>query len=343
MSSEPGGTRPRVLFLFPSYEDYLADSLFHGLRTLLGDRAVDYPKRAFLYDTYPPEDRARMYGRGFTLYGLLPDVPVDRERAPDRALQDGEFDLVVVGDIWRDFGTWVRIGPQLEDTRVAVLDGADHPAMYPYGPYWWRRPSWWLLPRAHRRATYFKRELRARTSFFRWYMLMPQALASRLPFGGDVRPIAFSIPAERVAGSPPPKSKQFPEHVVDPELAARLGASTSYAFERESDYYADLRAARFGVTTKKGGWETLRHYEIAASGAVPCFRDLDRKEPLCAPHGLDASNSISYASADELLEKVGEIGGERYGRLQAGALEWARRNTTTERAREFLAALGWRI
>jgi hypothetical protein len=334
---------PRILFLFPSFEDYLADSLFHGLRTTLGDRVVDYPKRDFLYNTYPPEARSRIYGRGFTLYGLLPDIPVDRDRAPYRALRLNEFDLVVIGDIWRDFGTWTEMGPQLVDTQIAILDGADHPAMYPYGPRWWRRPAWWFLPRAHRASTYFKRELTARTAVFRYFKLLPQQIAGRLPLGGDVRPIAFSIPSEKVVASLPAKTKDFAAHVVDPELADRLGATTSYAFETEAAYYADLEASRFGITTKKGGWETLRHYEIAARGAVPCFRDLDRKEPSCAPHGLDVTNSVSYGSADELLTAVREMSPERYQRLQSGALDWARSNTTVERARSFLESLGWRV
>jgi hypothetical protein len=37
----------RILMLFGDSEDYLADSLFHGLRTLLGEDAVDYPSETF--------------------------------------------------------------------------------------------------------------------------------------------------------------------------------------------------------------------------------------------------------------------------------------------------------
>lgn len=337
------GAFPRVLFLFPSFEDYLADSLFHGLRTLLGDRAVDYPKREFLYDTYPEEAHARMYGRGFTLYRTLPDLAVDRERGPYRALTQDAFDLVVIGDIWRDFGTWVELGPQLRDVPVAVLDGADHPSMYPFDPRWWRRREWFFLPRAHRRATYFKRELEGLTGFFRYYKLLPLPISGRLPLGGDVRPIAFSVPPEKVVSEPPAKTKDFATHIVDAEVARHLGAPTSYAFERESDYYADLAASRFAVTTKRGGWEAMRHYEIAARGAVPCFRDLHLKDPRCAPHGLDASNCVPYRSVEDLMAQVEGMSSGRYERLQAGALEWARRNTTVERARAFLASLGWRV
>ena len=110
-------------------------------------------------------------------------------------------------------------------------------------------------------------------------------------------------------------------------------------FDAEEDYYADLRASRFGVTTKRAGWDCLRHYELAANGCVPCFRDLDRKPGSCAPHGLDESNCVSYHDADELMAKLEAVDEDEYERLQRGALRWARANTTRERALEFLRAL----
>jgi hypothetical protein len=118
------------------------------------------------------------------------------------------------------------------------------------------------------------------------------------------------------------------------------GTALRYAFASEEDYYADLRASRFAITTKKAGWETLRHYENAASGAVPCFRDLHRKPPTAAPFGLDESNCVAYRDARELLARLEAIGDAEYERLRAGALAWARRNTTRVRALELLGALG---
>jgi hypothetical protein len=39
------------------------------------------------------------------------------------------------------------------------------------------------------------------------------------------------------------------------------------------------RRAHFGVTRKKTGWDSGRHLEIMASGAVPYFVDLDALPP----------------------------------------------------------------
>ena len=144
-----------------------------------------------------------------------------------------------------------------------------------------------------------------------------------------------------MAASLPAKTQPFQSHIVDPEVAARRPASgTSYAFEREEDYRADLAASRFGVTTKRKGWDALRHYEIAAAGAVPCFRDLARKSPRCAPHGPGpGENCLCYTGADDLFAQVEELGG-RYEGLATGALEWARANTTRRRAQHLLGVLG---
>ena len=100
--------------------------------------------------------------------------------------------------------------------------------------------------------------------------------------------------------------------------------------------------SRFGVTAKRAGWDALRHYEIAAAGAVPCFRDLDRKPATCAPvRARPRPTRSPTADADDLLAAGGRARRRpRYARLQAGALEWARANTTVVRAREFLRACG---
>src|SRR5919198_1660820 len=102
---------PRVLYVATDSEDYQGDSLLHGLRLLLGDKVVDTPRRDPLYVDYPDAWRGGLYGRGFTLYsGSLPELPIDRTHTRER-LADGEFDLVVIGDIWRGWGHFMELLP----------------------------------------------------------------------------------------------------------------------------------------------------------------------------------------------------------------------------------------
>ncbi|MGH2916597.1 MAG: glycosyltransferase family 1 protein [Solirubrobacteraceae bacterium] len=325
----------RVLLVSSNHEDYLADALLHGLRGLLGDRVLDYPKAEHMYSSASPALLARVRGNAFTLYGLLADEPMDRDHVLWRAL-DHEFELVVFADIWRSFGLWTEWAPQLRRAGVAmaVIDGADRVEPYPFAGVWWRVRPWWFLPRAHNRAHYFKREITPWTRWFASYLMLPP----RLGRGLGLRPISFAIPAEKIVDRLPAKDQEFPRQIVDAELAARLGHQTGYAFADEAAYRADLQRSRFGVTTKRAGWDALRHYEIAANGAVPCFRDLHRKPAGCGPHGLDGSNAVSYRDAGDLLAKIAAIDERRYGELQQGALRWARANTTVARARELLDA-----
>lgn len=309
---------PRVLFISPGVEDYQADSLFHGIRSLLGADCVDFPKAEFMYDSFPR--KGELYGNGFTMYGLLPDIEVDRSL-------DQQFDLVVFGDIWRTYEHYLELEPRF--SRVAVIDGHDRLEVFPYMR---QIPKWWRMPRPYKKHPYFKREL---TNWTR-------------PFRGDIRPISFAIPEEKVLQMGTGerafhlnKIKEFNSHIVDPEVAAAVGAQTSYAFTDEAEYYADLQASRWGITAKRAGWDALRHYEIAANGAVPCFRDLDRKPGTCAPHALkDGVNCVVYSGWDDLRRKLDATSDDEYARLQQGALDWAAASTTRKRAEWLLGEMG---
>jgi hypothetical protein len=327
----------KIAFLTSGTADYLSDSVFHGLKSLLGENVVDFPKADRMYRNCPDAVRQRIRGGAMTLYGLLDDVESCRYDLTVR-IEQGEFDLVVFGDIYRDFGNFVQLLRHLDPRRTALLDGADVDSLYPYAGKWWRSPRHWFLPRANR-FPYFKRELTPRTLRYRSFLALPEWAARWVPFG-NLHPIAFSIPAEKVVAERPAKYKLFAAHVVDPEVAVHIPESSLVApFSSESDYYEDLRQSRFGVTMKRSGWDCLRHYELAANACVPCFRDLDRKPPSCAPHGLDSSNCIVYHNPGDLMQQIRAVTDTRYEQLQAAALDWARANTTVERARQLLRAM----
>ena len=60
----------------------------------------------------------------------------------------------------------------------------------------------------------------------------------------------------------------------------------------------------FGLTCMKGGWDSLRHYEILASGSCLLFRDYDRKPKLCAPQDLPC---FFYNSAQDLRDLLSRL------------------------------------
>jgi hypothetical protein len=156
-----------------------------------------------------------------------------------------------------------------------------------------------------------------------------------------VRPISFSIPEEHLAPADLAKTALLATRVVDPDVRAALGQhDVGYAFEHEDDYFADLRSARFGVTTNKAAWDCLRHSELAASGCVPCFRDLLAKPALCAPHALDDSNCVPRTDARDLLQRLEAMSEHEYETRRTAALSWARQHTTRSAAERFLTEVG---
>ena len=179
------------------------------------------------------------------------------------------------------------------------------------------------------------------TLVYRWYMLLPKSIASRLMRFAPYKRTAFEVPPEKIVEKLSAKDKLIGSHIVDPEVAAHFaGATTGYASNTEEGYYNDLQRSRFAVTTKRAGWDCLRHYEIAANACVPCFRDLRSKSDYCAPHGMNETNCVIYTGLADLLLQIENMSEENDRALQAGALAWARSNSTVIRAMETLTQSG---
>ena len=81
-------------------EDYLRACTFIGLKELLGDRIIDFPKIEYMYKSYT-EDVSNLYGLGFTYTKVIDDIPVDRSNIEHRILAT-EFDLVIYPSVHRD-------------------------------------------------------------------------------------------------------------------------------------------------------------------------------------------------------------------------------------------------
>jgi hypothetical protein len=311
----------QVLFLTEDREDYLADGLLHGLIQHGDLEVVDFPRKTALYRDGLRSGPIGVRGHGFTLYGLLEERNVDRAFVPQR-LERGAFDLVVLGQVWRQWGQLLDLAPWLRTVPVALLDGDDDTRLFFRSGTRLRRYGWQPFPIRSRRCLYLKREWRGQG---RW-LGRPRVTAT-----------SFSIPAAKIRrADPEAKTKEFATHCVDPEVGAALGLPSAYAFASEEAYYDDLSASRFAITTRRGGWDCLRHYEIAAAGAVPCFRNLEAKPPACAPHGLRAGeNCLSYRHWPDLREQVDRITPATYAELLRGAQAWVGKHTTV--------AAAWRL
>ena len=151
---------------------------------------------------------------------------------------------------------------------------------------------WYLDGHDHQRITKkpcFKREL-----FLQQESVYPTGFG--IP-RHQIRPLNFTNKIQAIQKTVPPYA------VFGPQI---LGGDTKrlYCFSDEEDYYKDMGHSWFGLTCKKGGWDSLRHYEILASGACLMFRDYDKKPPLCAPQDLPC---FSYSTLDELESIINRL------------------------------------
>ena len=113
---------------------------------------------------------------------------------------------------------------------------------------------------------------------------------------------------------------------------------SSYAFQNEAEYFHDIQISKFGITTKRSGWDCLRHYEIAANGAIICFKNLHLKPSSCAPHGLVAGvNCISYVDYNDLNTQITELNSNLYNAMLEKSYAWITSKTSEKLAREVIA------
>jgi hypothetical protein len=97
-------------------------------------------------------------------------------------------------------------------------------------------------------------------------------------------PINFSIPKEKLCNAYSEKKKLVSDLIP--------GKPNTYIYNNEEDYYNEYKQSYFAVTTKKAGWDCMRHYEILANGCIPNFIDIE-KSPI---------NTMTLLPKDLLLE-----------------------------------------
>lgn len=226
------------------YCDYQMDCIFHGLRTELGEDCVDYLSFPTWYDDVKKEE---LYGNGFTIYGLLPRISIDRDDL-DAKIRTGYFDQIIVGIHNNRYNhpNNLEIIKNLIGEKgnfVKVICGNDEGGIDS------------AIPNI---APFFKRELQVAIS--------------------NVYPISFCIPEEKVVKEVPNKTEYFSKTVPN------HSGVDGWKIKDEEEYYETYRTATFGLTYKKGGWDSLRHYEILMNGCIPLFPGLEHCPELTMAH-----------------------------------------------------------
>ncbi len=324
----------KILVINHPQEDYLADTIIIGLKLLFGKKVYEFPVKEILYQN---SDISKVRGNGFTYYQYLsPDLiqSFDIQNID----QVPFFDLIVFTSIYRQYDLFQQLFPCLNPQKTLILDGEDKPNVFPYAGKYWKNPLYWFAKKPHQYFPYYKREITPKTYQSLYFKLVPETFfqnPQKLP--NNIFPISFGIPDSKIITQIPKKTKLFTEHIVDEEVKQKIGKKSGYIFTKESEYYQDLQQSQFGITTKRAGWDCLRHYELAANGCVLCFKNLTLKPKFCAPHDLIPNvNCISYTNYQDLINQIDKLSEKDYENLLKNTLEWIKTKKVTHIVKQVL-------
>ena len=120
----------KVLYITTGTSDYQCGSLFHGLYNVLGEDLTHSCDYRMMYAQYTSkEDLLTFYGKGFTLWGLLPTDFNDRSDL-EQKIRNRYFDLIIYGDIRRCQDYLSVVVETYPKQQIAFIDGADDQSLY---------------------------------------------------------------------------------------------------------------------------------------------------------------------------------------------------------------------
>jgi hypothetical protein len=261
-----------ILFLTHPYPNYVPDLLLHGLRKLMGEKVVDYPRKESLY-------------KG-AFMGVSPDDQICPNWFPPEEAGIDRTDIAskILKGFFRYIICDVRAFPLLQNMvskwppGSVLVDGEDFPVKISPGPY--------AICRRETDGTNFciPLPMALPEEIFHWissYDTIEKSYAiGFLGSVGDFYSERKTI-VEEIA-------KYYPDSLLcatqipsenNPSPAGRLG---------RNDYYMSIQKCRIVLTLRGAGFDTFRFWENAACNAV----HLSQKMRLFIPNDFEEGQSI---------------------------------------------------
>lgn len=225
--------------------DYLCDMLWIEMATNPNIELFSNNNPSYLFSDYP--DQKKLYGRGFTLYKKLSNKYRSKILSEKKILsyiKENKFDIIIFPSIRRYSSFFEYCFKHFDSKNLVVVDGEDDE----------------FISRECFKSIYFKRQDKA-SIYCDWFINKAPLFLPKI--------ILKSIRE---------KIKNYSEKTtyLAPAMP-QTGSVRNYIFETEESYYAQYAKSWFGYTTKKAGWESLRHYEIIACGTLPYFNSIKNK------------------------------------------------------------------
>jgi hypothetical protein len=309
----------KILFVTHPYPNYVPDLLLHGLRKLLGDNLVDFPRKVCVYD-------------GVLGLGICPDdqrcpgwFPQDNEQIDRTDIRHkvgkGFFDFVVcdlraLDEVLRYFDGWPK--------RCVIIDGEDAPRPISPGPF-----------------VACRRETDGSDYAIPLPMALPEEIFQWIA-RYDTAPKKYSIGFLGSTCDDGRKaildnlSRRYPDTLFQAtEIPSTENTIPQGRIIRDV-YYQQLQQCRIVLSLPGAGLDTFRFWEHAACNAV----HMSPRLPLFIPDDFkDQREIMRFESLDDLcrhIDTVLEGGCGTPDLAQKGRRKLLHHHMTTHRAAYFL-------
>jgi len=236
----------KILIIPSSNSDYLQDSVYLGMKDLFGDNVECIYDCSYLYKG-AIIDKNNLWGYGFSYTNILDPSLNKISTNTLEKIKDNYYDLIVYSFISRNPAMIDDVMKITNGKNVFLINGEDEN---------WRFENYY-----NNKSIYFKRELYEKKE-------------------KNIEPIYYAIHNTKFIDFLPSKTQEISKSIPSLDYCTNI-SSSKILFDNEKDYYKDYQISKYGLTMKKGGWDSMRHYEILANGCVPIFEKIDDCPEFC--------------------------------------------------------------
>ncbi|KAA3595640.1 MAG: glycosyltransferase family 1 protein [Candidatus Scalindua sp. AMX11] len=273
-----------ILFLTHPGPNYVPDLLLHGLRKLLGEKVVDYPKKECLYSGLQEGKHPEIYCDPF----WFPDDNDKIDRGDvETKLRNRYFDYII-SDV-RSLSILNIILKKFSGMRfrVIIIDGEDLPVPINFGLF--------VICRRETDGTDYSIPLP---------MALPEEIFNRIASYDD-NPKSYSIGFLGSAGKESDNRRELIEKIESYYPDTLLQATPISESEGKhpderlglDSYYDNLQRCSVVLTLRGAGYDTFRFWENAACNAL----HLSEEMTLFVPNDFkDKQHIMRFSNIDEL-------------------------------------------
>jgi hypothetical protein len=301
-----------ILFI-ASGNDYQCDMLFHGLHELSGVTVYTHSDMWYMFEGNDPAKVSGLYGKGFSLYNRInASKRIEPSSTIREKIKSKFYDCIIYGHIHRCSEYLNDVLDVYSPQEIVFVDGEDYDfhltrrlksMVKKYQPPFFQQYRDAIT--LSKKGIYFKRELRNCDSKYFY-------------------PISFAIPEKNIIAEPLPDKTRDQASIIPGNLS-------TYIYNTEAEYYRGYAISKYAITTKRAGWDCLRHYEILANNCIPYFPHIEK----CPTFTMQTFPKTIIMETNKLIER-GKLQGVLFEDYSHQLHSYTKNMLTTKKVAEYV-------